>query len=45
MEALQKKLEELINLRESYMGIGRNEESLNDEIRALQLQIRQLKST
>jgi hypothetical protein len=43
MEELQTKLNELLELQESYCKIARNEESLNDEIRALQLQISQLK--
>jgi DNA-binding transcriptional regulator LsrR (DeoR family) len=39
MEELQTKLNELIQLRESYMVNARNDEALNDEIRELQAQI------
>jgi len=41
MEELQAKLNEKIQLRESYMINARNDESLNDEIRELQSQIRE----
>lgn len=44
MEELQTKLDELIQLRESYMINARNDEKLNDEIRQLQNKIRELKS-
>jgi hypothetical protein len=44
MKELQNKLDELITLRESYMINARNDESLNDKIRSLQAQIRELKS-
>ena len=44
MEELQTKLDELIQLRESYMINARNDEKLNDEIRQLQKKIRELKS-
>ena len=44
MEELQTKLNQLIQLRESYLAIARNEESLNDEIRELQKKIREFKT-
>lgn len=43
MEELQTKLDELIQLRESYMINARNDESLNDKIRELQKKIRDFK--
>jgi len=43
MQELQDKLNELIQLRESYMINARNDESLNDEIRELQKKIRDFK--
>jgi len=43
MQELQTKLDELIQLRESYMINARNDESLNDEIRELQKKIRDFK--
>lgn len=43
MEELQTKLNELIQLQESYLNIARNDEALNDEIRELQSKISQLK--
>jgi hypothetical protein len=36
IEELQTKLSELINLRDYYLKIARNDEVLNDEIRAIQ---------
>ena len=36
IEELQTKLTELINLRDYYLKIARNDEALNDEIRAIQ---------
>lgn len=43
MEELQTKLDELIQLRESYMINARNDEALNDEIREMQKKIREFK--
>lgn len=43
MQELQAKLNELLQLQESYCNIARNDEALNDEIRELQKQIRELK--
>ncbi|MFV5697756.1 hypothetical protein ACM55H_05250 [Flavobacterium sp. ZT3R17] len=43
MEELQSELDELIQLRESYMVNARNDESLNDKIRELQKKIRDFK--
>lgn len=43
MQELQTKLDELIQLRESYMINARNDESLNDEIRELQKKMRDFK--
>jgi len=36
IEELQTKLTELITLRDYYLKIARNDESLNEEIRAIQ---------
>jgi len=36
IEELQTKLTELITLQEYYLKIARNDEALNDEIRAIQ---------
>jgi len=44
MEELQTKLDELLQLRESYLGCARNDESLNNEIRELQKKLSELKS-
>ncbi len=44
MKELQTKLNEKIQLRESYMINARNDESLNEEIRELQRKIREFKS-
>jgi hypothetical protein len=44
MEELQNKLDKLICIRDEYLKIARNEESLNDEIRELQKIINQNKS-
>lgn len=44
MEELQTELDELLKLREEYMKCGRKDEPINDEIRELQRQIRELKS-
>jgi len=44
MEELQTELDKKISIREGYLLIARNEESLNDEIRELQMKIRELKA-
>ena len=44
MKELQTKLNELIELRESYMINARNDEKLNDEIRELQKKIKEFKT-
>lgn len=44
MQELQTKLNELLELQESYCMIARNDEALNDEIRELQKKIAELKS-
>jgi hypothetical protein len=44
MEELQAKLNELIEIQESYCNIARNDEALNDEIRELQRKIREFKT-
>mgnify|MGYP000683366550 CR=1 FL=1 len=44
MQELQDKLNELIELQESYCNIARNDEALNDQIRELQKQIREFKT-
>lgn len=43
MQELQDKLNELIQLQESYCNIARNDEELNDQIRELQKKIREFK--
>jgi hypothetical protein len=44
MQELQSKLNELIQLQESYCNIARNDEALNDEIRELQKKIAEFKT-
>jgi hypothetical protein len=43
MDKLQQELTELLKLRDEYLKIARNEESLNDQIRELQKSINQNK--
>jgi chaperonin cofactor prefoldin len=43
MQELQTKLNELLELQESYCNIARNDEALNDEIRELQKKLREFK--
>lgn len=44
IEELQKNLLELRNTQDEYLKIARNDENLNEQIRAIQKQIQELKN-